>query len=233
MEKVIALIWAPEDMERAAFNQKLLSDLPPALAAAGASSIRINLEDEISAAGEHLRQSRGVRQHDAAVQFWVSSANYLFRKQIDAALEAAGAQWHGWVVAESTIIANTVHTAKPDARTEGWAQMAFLTLPDHLSHSEWLAFWQDAHTKVAIETQANFEYVQNLIARPLTTGAPPYVAIVEECFPVEALNDPFVFFDAAGDPARFKRNLDRMMESCDRFIVRGTVDVIPTGQYSC
>jgi hypothetical protein len=180
-----------------------------------------------------LRQSRGARQHDAVAQFWLPSANRLFRAQIDAALAAAGVQWHGWVVAESTIIANTARPAQPGTRTAGWAQMAFLTLPNHLSHAEWLAFWQDAHTKVAIETQANFEYVQNLIARPLTEGAPPYVAIVEECFPVAALTDPFAFFDAVGDAARFKHNLDRMMESCDRFIERGTIDVIPTGQYAC
>ncbi|MFN5902520.1 MAG: EthD domain-containing protein [Novosphingobium sp.] len=101
-----------------------------------------------------------------------------------------------------------------------------------MSHAEWLSLWQDSHTQVAIETQANFEYVQNLVVRTLTEGAPPYVAIVEECFPEAALTDPFVFFDAVGDPAKFKANLDRMMESCDRFIDRGTIDVIPTGQYS-
>jgi hypothetical protein len=50
MEKVIALIWGPQDMERAAFNERLLASLPPALVPAGASNIRINLEDEISAA---------------------------------------------------------------------------------------------------------------------------------------------------------------------------------------
>ncbi len=110
--------------------------------------------------------------------------------------------------------------------------MAFLTRPPRLTHAEWLDLWQDRHTLVAIETQANFEYVQNLVVRPITENAPPYVAIVEECFPEAALTDPFAFFDAVGNPARFKANLDRMMESCDRFIDRGTIDVIPTGQYS-
>ena len=70
------------------------------------------------------------------------------------------------------------------------------------------------------------------IVRALTPDAPPYVAIVEECFPAAALTDPFVFFDAVRDPARFRANLDRMMASCERFIDSGTIDVIPTGQYS-
>lgn len=210
----------------------MLKRLPDALAAAGATGIRLNLEDSVSAGGAHLRQSRGERQHDAAVQFWLPSANRLRRTEVDAALSGFTAEWHGWVVAESTIIANTAQPAQAGHRTGGWAQMAFLTRPQRLTHAEWLDLWQDRHTLVAIETQANFEYVQNLVVRPITENAPPYVAIVEECFPEAALTDPFAFFDAVGNPARFKANLDRMMESCDRFIDRGTIDVIPTGQYS-
>lgn len=232
MEKVICLLWRGEGRDRPTFNAALLEHLPPALAAAGATGIRLNLEDGISAAGANLRQSRGEPQHDAVVQFWVQSANHLLRGQIDAALGAFSAQWHGWVVAESTIIPSTAHPAQAGARTTGWAQLAFLTLPPRLTHAEWLLFWQDQHTLVAIETQANFEYIQNLVVRPISLGNPPYVAIVEECFPIAALTDPLAFFDAAGDADRFKANLDRMMESCDRFIDRGTIDVIPTGQYN-
>ena len=231
MEKVICLLWSEEGCDRAVFNSALLAGLPHALANAGAIGVRLNLEDATSAAGAHLRQSRGERQHDAMVQFWLPSANRLLRAGVDAALDAACERWCGWVVAESTIIANTAHPVRLGRRTEGWAQVAFLTQPDRLTHAEWLALWQDRHTLVAIETQANFEYVQNLVVRPLNDDAPPYVAIVEECFPEAALTDPLVFFDAAGDPARFKANLDRMMESCDAFIDRGTIDVIPTGQY--
>lgn len=232
MEKVICLLWAGEGLDRAQFNADLLARLPAALKAAGARQMRINLEDAVSARGAALRQSRGERQHDAMVQFWLPSANALFRTGIDAAVGAQCARWCGWVVAESTIIANTAHPAVPAQRTPGWSQTAFLTVPQRLSHAEWLALWQDRHTRVAIETQANFEYVQNLVVRAITPDAPPYAAIVEECFPEAALTDPFAFFDAVGDGVKFKANLDRMMESCDAFIDRGTIDVIPTGQYT-
>lgn len=231
MEKVICLLWAADGAERARFTDGLLDRLPHALANAGASAVRLNLEDAACAAGAMLRQSCGPRQHDAAVQFWVPSANHLLRQAINDALDSVCASWHGWVVAESTIIANTAHPPVRGERTCGWAQMAFLTLPARLGHEEWLEIWQDHHTLVAIETQANFEYVQNVVVRALTAGAPPYVAIVEECFEQAALTDPFAFFDAVGDPQRFKANLDRMMASCDRFIDRGTIDVIPTSQF--
>lgn len=232
MEKVICLLWRDEHEDRAAFNTRLLEHLPGALAAAGATNIRLNLEDGIVARGAHLRQTRGAVQHDAVAQFWLPSANALFRMGIDAALDASCNRWTGWVVAESTIIANSLHPACPGQRTAGWAQMAFLTVPQDMSHGEWLERWQGDHTLVAIETQSNFEYVQNVIVRALQEGSPPYAAIVEECFPEAALTDPFTFFDAPGDPAGFKVNLDRMMASCDRFIAPGTIDVIPTGQYT-
>lgn len=232
MEKVICLLWAEADMDREQFGADLLARLPVALKAAGARQLRFNLEDAVSARGAALRQSRGERQHDAMVQFWLPSANVLFRAGIDAALAAQCARWCGWIVAESTIIANSAQPAVAGQRTPGWSQTAFLTVPERLTHAEWLSLWQDRHTRVAIETQANFEYVQNLVVRALAPDAPPYAAIVEECFPESALTDPFAFFDAVGDPAKFRANLDRMMESCDAFIDRGTIDVIPTGQYT-
>jgi hypothetical protein len=232
MEKVVCLLWAAAGAEREGFNAGLLERLPAALAHAGASRIRLNLEDAQLVAGAPLRQSRGPRQHDAVVQFWLPSANPLLRGAIDRVLDAECDHWHGWLVAESTIIANAAYPAQRGERTAGCAQMAFLTLPERLGHAQWREIWQDHHTLVAIETQANFEYVQNLVVRALTPDAPPYVAIVEECFPAAALTDPFVFFDAVGDPARFRANLDRMMASCERFIDSGTIDVIPTGQYS-
>lgn len=230
MDKVICLLWSVEAVDQRGFNATLLEQLPGALTAIGATAIRLNLEDEVSSAGAHLRQSRGERQHDAMIQFHLASADHR-ADEIARVLAPYCGHWHGWVVAETTVIANDAHPAQAGRRTPGWAQIALLTPPARLTHAEWRTCWQEQHTQVAIETQANFEYVQNLVLRPLTADAPPYVAIVEECFPAAALTDPLVFFDAAGDPARFKVNLDRMMQSCDRFIDRGTIDVIPTGQY--
>jgi hypothetical protein len=48
---------------------------------------------------------------------------------------------------------------------------------------------------------------------------------------MEALSDPFAFFDAVGDPAKFEANLNVMMDSCGRFIQFGKIDIIPTSQY--
>lgn len=84
---------------------------------------------------------------------------------------------------------------------------------------------------MAIETQSNFEYVQNLIVRPLTEGATPYGAFVEECFPPEAMTDPMALLDAPGDEDIFRRNEKEMMDSCAAFLDFGRMDVFPSSQY--
>lgn len=232
MEKIICTLWKSDAETRAAFNTRLLDTLPSTLAALGAQQIRINVEDDRSDKAAALRQNRGETPHHAVLHYWLPSANALFRRKIDDLLTSLVERWAGWLVLESTIIPNHDHPPQPGARTWGWSQLACLTLPQGMAYEDWQRIWQDDHTLVAIETQSNFEYVQNLIVRPLTANAPPYVAIVEECFPEAAMTDPFVFFDAAGDKVKFAANLDRMMASCSRFITPGTIDVIPTSQYN-
>jgi hypothetical protein len=100
----------------------------------------------------------------------------------------------------------------------GFAQLVGLTRPARLSWAEWRRIWQGGHTSVAINTQSTFRYVQNVVFRAVTAGAPGLAAIVEECFPIEAARDLHVFFDAVGDDARLARHMAAMSESCDRFM---------------
>jgi EthD domain len=223
MEKIICALWKP--------SSTLLTALPAALAKLGARHVRINVQDEAVAPGAALIQRWQDPQQDAVVQFWLPSANPIFTGPVFEAVDAHCAHFAAWLVTESTIIANAQHSAIPGERTRGWSQASFISFRSDLPKEDARAIWHDHHTKVAIETQSNFEYVQNLIVMPLTKGAPDYDAFVEECFPIEALSDPHAFFDAVGDEAKFKANLDRMMDSCGRFIQFGQIDIIPTSQY--
>jgi hypothetical protein len=202
------------------------------LKTAGAQSVRINLSDSDVEPAAMLAQKRGDTLPDTIIQCWVPSSNALMRGAIDAVIDDLSHDWSAWLVSESTIIENEKHPTASGSRTVGFSQMAFLTLPDGMSWNDWRAVWRDSHTQIAIDTQSNFEYVQNLVVEPLTDNAAPFVAIVEECFPAEAMTNPLVFFDAADDQAKFDRNLKIMMDSCARFITQGTIDVIPTSQYT-
>ncbi|MDE2436755.1 MAG: EthD domain-containing protein [Sphingomonadales bacterium] len=231
MEKVIAALWATPDEGREAFGERLLAQLPQALADAGASQVRLNIRDATVAPAEALVQTWQQPQQDAVVHFWLPSANDRFRGAIDRILAANSASFAAWLVCESTIIANTVHPPRPGQRTWGWSQASFISFQSEMPRSAALAHWHGHHTRVAIETQANFEYVQNLIVKPLTTDAPAYDAFVEECFALDAMAEPQAFFDAVGQPEKFAVNLDRMMESCGAFIDFTRIDILPTSQF--
>ena len=233
MEKVIAALWADPDQGRTVFNASLLSSLPAALRAAGASKVRLNLRDPAVEPAHGLIQQWQDPQQDAVVQFWLPSANALFRADVDAALAAHSSRFAAWLVAESTIIPNTAHPVPTGTRGWGWSQASFITFRPDLPRLDAIKVWHSHHTRVAIDTQANFEYVQNLIVRPLTDDAPAYDAFVEECFPAQAMDDPAAFFDAGGNQAKFQANLATMMDSCGRFIDFTRIDIIPTSQYDC
>lgn len=232
MEKLIAALWAPPGEGRVAFATRLLATLPAALAAAGASAVRLNLRDAAVEPAAGLVQTWQAPQQDAVVQFWLPSANARFRGPVDAALAAHAVRHALWLVAESEVIANTAHPSAPGARGWGWSQASFISFRPDMTRAAALAHWHGHHTRVAIETQANFLYRQNLIAAALTPDAPAYDAFVEECFPPEAMTDPAAFFDAGGDPARLKANLAAMMESCAAFIDFSRIDIIPTSWYA-
>lgn len=231
MEKVICALWRDEAEPREAFNARLLAELPAALGAAGASNVRLNLRDGAVDAAAGLVQRWQAPQQDGVVQFWLPSANARFRGAVDVAIATRCHRFAAWLVAESTIIANRSHPATPGQRTFGWAQSSFITFRADRPKAASLEHWHGHHTEVAIVTQANFEYVQNVIVRALTPDAPAYDAFVEECFPPEAMTDPAAFFAAEGDPARLKANVRAMMDSCAAFIDASRIDIIPTSQF--
>lgn len=230
MEKLIYALWKPEDMPREAFNEQLLNAVAEALRPQ-VLGLRINVQDDIVAGGTSPRFVVTQPQMEAVVQLWVASAYPPARAPIERVLAALASRVEGWLVSESTPLANDSHPTRPGARTEGFAQVVFFERPETLDFDSWRRNWQDDHTAVAIETQTNFEYVQNLVVRPLTPGAPPFAAIVEECFPLAALEDAALYFDAVGDPARQEANYARMMASCARFMGPAGGDCIPTSQY--
>ncbi len=119
----------------------------------------------------------------------------------------------------------------PGERLPGLYTVAFLEQPDFLTYDEWGQRWQDQHTTVAIETQSTFLCIQNVLVRPLTADAPPWVAIVEEAFPGAAATDPMVFYNAGGSPDTLKAHQTRMLESCQRFIDFSRFETHPTSTY--
>jgi hypothetical protein len=110
-------------------------------------------------------------------------------------------------------------------------QVTCIARKPEVSYQEFTRIWHEDHKIVAIETQSTFGYVRNEIVRPLTEGAPDqWIAVVEENFPIGALTDPKVFYDANSDE-ELRRNLERMVKSCNRFLDMGPLELTHMSEY--
>ncbi|MGH8461291.1 MAG: EthD domain-containing protein [Stenotrophobium sp.] len=232
MEKVIYLVWRDPKVDIETFARRLRGDLAAQLRVIhSVRGLRVNVADAAVAAGSGIKQTWLNPPLEAVVQVWVDSAIARLRQPVDEAVAAHSVRHAAYLVTESQPLRNLEHPPRPGERTEGFSQIALLRIPKKLDYAQWLDIWHNSHTQVAVETQSNFEYIQNVVIRPLTADAPPLDAMVEECFPIAALTDPLTFFDAPGDQAKFDANLKTMMDSVHRFIELGTIDVVPTSQY--
>jgi hypothetical protein len=230
MEKLIYAFWrrdeAPHELRR-----RFIRDVKPQVLALGARRLQLNVADFPDMSGTLVNftlQSTKPRP-DGILSLWLTSA--WRREPLEKLLREVFGRIAGYVVAESTILPNVRHPSREDERTFGFSQVTFLQVPPRLSFPAWRKVWFEEHTPVGIATQANFRYIQNVIVMPLTEGGPPFSAIVEECFPLEAMRDSRVFYDAVGDEARHQRHLTLMMESAAKFIDFDRIDVMATSEY--
>lgn len=232
MEKVIYLVWRDPKVDLNTFGKDLRVHLTSKLRTIpSVRSLQVNVLDAAVAAGEGLKQTNSNPPLETVVQVWLDSAIEHLRAPVDAAIAAHVGHFAAYLVTESQPLRNFKHPPKLGERTEGFAQLALIRKPQAQPYAEWIDVWHNSHTKVAIDTQSTFEYIQNVVIRPLTTNAPPLDAMVEEGFPIGALNDPYVFFDAVGNEEKFQKNLKIMMDSVFRFIDMSKIDVAPTSQY--
>jgi len=228
MEKVVAVLFGDPTAHPEELTGKLLGPVAEELRRRGGSRLQINVVDPVLGHPHGVAPDPDTLQVGAALSYWVDAAGELGIHAECLPVEDGWA-WHAYLVSEAL----QLHGPPPPAdggRFPGFTQIVPLTVPASLSWAEWRRRWQGEHTRVAIETQSSFRYVQNLVVRPLGAGAPGFAAIVEESFPLAAAGDPKVFYDSEADDARFQANVTRMMDSCARFIA-GSVPIAWTAEY--
>ena len=210
MEKLVYILYADPDARGSDLRSALVEKAAPAIRDAGGSEIRVNVNDEDVAAGTPIHKlDPPVR---AMVSFWLDNADD--RGPCESALDAHVAGLSGYLVAESRPL---IHDAPKGGRTPGMNQVTCIAKKPGLSSDEFFHIWNGDHRVVAIETQSTTGYVRNVVVRALTSGAPPWTGIVEETFPIGALTDPHIFYDASSADD-YQKRLARMMASCERFL---------------
>ncbi len=229
MEKIILPLWKPDAVDGDDFREQLLALGEPLLADDSVRGLRLAVADGAVAAAGHRRMCSNEPLPDGLLSAWVDQARE--RAALEAALAPVVDHFECYLVTEAEPLVNRTHLAVPGQRGYGMCQVVFLERPPRLTEQEWLEIWQGSHTRVAIDTQSTFGYRQNVIVRPLTQGARPYAAMIEEHFPPEAMASDDAFYAAGGDAGLLQDNMQAMMDSCARFIDFDKIDVIPMSDY--
>ena len=227
MEKLAYQLWKKDDDSLETFKEALLKNLSRDIGEL-VSELQINIADSDVIPANNLAQSNYPPAPNAVIFIKVKS--YFLADTLESHLEKITNKIHGFVVSESIILDNT-EKSPLGLRSEGFSQVVFLEKPKTMSTFDWFDHWTNFHTKIAIQTQSNFIYVQNTVVRSLQKESPSFIAIIEECFPLEAMTDPEVFYNAKNNPEQFAKHAQIMMDSCEKFIDFKKIEVIPTSRY--
>jgi len=228
VEKLCYVVWKRGGEPDASFARRLLEEAAPRLRSC-VEKLRISVVDDGVAAGAKLRIGREDPPKSGLVSFWLEQSQE--RAGPEAILAAACGRLAGYLVVESRPLVNRSHRAPPGGRTPGFALVTCIEPKDGLAHEEFVRLWYTVQRDTAIETQSTFGYVRNEIVRALTPDAPRWAAIVEENFPLGALADPAVFYDAPGDPAKLRANQERMFRAVQGFLALDRVESHPMSEY--
>jgi hypothetical protein len=228
MEKVVAVLVGDPAGGEEALKERLLGPVADELRRRGACRLQFNVVDPSLGHPHGVPPDPTVPHVGAALSYWVAAAGEV-GVHAECLPVDAGWEWGAYLVSEALQLQGPPPPAD-GGRCSGFTQIVPLTVPPALGWAEWRRRWQGEHTRVAVETQSSFRYVQNMVVRPLNEGAPGFAAIVEESFPLAAASDPAVFYDSGGDDAKFQANVTRMMDSCARFI-HGSVPITWTAEY--
>lgn len=228
MEKLVYCLWRAKDDPREGFCARLRTTLADELHGLGARGLRVYVADPAVDAGSKLRLTSLGAHKEGFVTFWLECSQD--RAPLERRVAAVAGRIAGYLVVES----RPMIAEGPPAlgqRSPGWVQVTGIAPKEGLSYDRFLRHWYDVHRTVAIETQSSTGYVRNEIVRPLTENAPGWSAIVEETFPLGALDDPRIFYDARGSDERFEQNSRKMFESVQQFLDLTKVDAHPMSEY--
>lgn len=228
MEKLVYLLHQSPATPGPDLRTGLIDKAAPALREAGATQISVNVNDEHVAVGSAVTISRSDPPIRAMVSFWLQ--NHDDRGPCEAALAGQAEVLHGYLTVESRPVVHSPPLSPSGERAPGANLVTVLNKKADISYEKFFDHWYDEHKTVACEIQSTFGYVRNVVARPLTAGAPPRDGIVEESFPIEALSNPHVWYDCDNED-EYKRRLTRMMDSVNAFLDLSVLESVPMSEY--
>ena len=173
MEKLVYLLWREPSEDADAFARRLVArGRPEARRRAAPGRSRVNAADREADLGRTVP----IRDSGAAVR---GSGLVLARlRGRRARLRGDPARRRARAPATSSpspCRATSTSAPGPTAsRSPGVKMISVFEQPARLSRAEFIARWHGSHTPLSLEIHPLWRYVRNVVARPLTAGAPDY-----------------------------------------------------------
>jgi hypothetical protein len=230
MEKLIYVGWRAGDAAPGAATRVLLDQVGPALLDLDVRGLRINVEEQMADYLQVGAAPDGGRLA-AAVSVWLGSVDD--RGAVEAALEPAGLQWHGWLVTESEARGYGTQRSWADGeRSPGLSLVTVFDKKPDLDDVTFYAIWHGEHTPLSFEIHPFWLYVRNAVVRPLTAGAPPVRGIVYEAVRVpEDMTELGRFFGAPDDKDQMLANITRVDAHLKTFADTTTLQCTPMAEH--
>jgi hypothetical protein len=230
VEKLIYGLWRRPDQDLDPIRNALVDQVAPALLDLEVAGLRVNVEEPD---GKVLRVGANPDGSllAATVSLWLES--YDERGPHEAAIDAAGAQAFGWIVAESQARSYGEHRTWPDGeRSPGLSIATFFDKKDGLADDDYYRIWHGEHTPLSFDIHPIWLYVRNQALRSITPGAPSVRGIVYESVPTDAdMLDFTRFFGCADDPGRLMDQIKRVDDHMETFGNTATLQCTPMREW--
>ncbi len=235
MDKLIYILWGPQEQDRKQRQQVLLQEVAPRLLSSGATKLTLYIVDQDSNVKSPAPFHPGERMC-AEVSLWLDSAEQ--RAPHEEALRSAGFRFAGYLVDETvyTEYGGNRHSGPrnwPDGtRSPGIIAITLMERPKRLSHKEWIRRWHGRQSPVSEAMQPRARYIRNVVTSAVTPDAPPYEGIVEEAWPsARHITNPFLFYGAGKNPLKLVWNMIVMLRSVTNFLDLNRVRTTMTSEY--
>jgi hypothetical protein len=227
VEKLVYLLWRDADEDAASFAKRVVGSAGPALVRLGAGRVALHVADGQADLGRSVPVRDERDPFAGSASFWL--ANVDDRAPFEAILRETSARTAGYLVTESVPRDFGLRDWPDGERCPGAVMISAFPQPARLSREAFIARWHGSHTPLALEVHPLWRYVRNVVARPLSPGAPDCAGIVEEHVrEPEDLLDPIRFY---GGPERAERNMARILDDAKRFLDLERVTSVVTSAY--
>ena len=230
------LVWLEPDRTRGEVADLLLGSVRSELLALEPRALSMDVWDQASDIPAPVPTPEGETPLHGLVSVWLDAVDH--RRAFEEVLGRVATRLAGYSVVESLYRdygGNQWSAPRnwPDGeRSPGVLTVALIQQHPDLSYEEWITRWHTRISPVTEQIQPRCRYVRNAVFRPLTEGAPPVAAIVEEAWPsLEHVTDPMLFYCADGDTETMNAHVTQMIEEINAFTDLSTLRSVTMSEW--